>query len=302
MGTGQYHVHIDLDSDTGGGARFDLIYAKVTVDQASGVSRKVKDPATLVVSTQTVDSRVNTTVEVLELKGTEGAATKPTLPSDAGNVYYFGLAYVRVPAGFVSGATAITGPDVWEWVECAAMGMADACRPAGGNNSPSGAVETRTPWTIAGVRPAAHLPSTMTGKEELLIAIDLASTPKSHNDGDILDQSRDWRGRIFKWSAYARSTSARFPWEGTAGNLVPKANVNWGTYYGSGMGQSIDIDGVVAGDWAIFRDDGTLLTDNAGTITISVDSVGRLILNYTGTPGVKLFIWIEASAQYANRV
>jgi len=302
MGTGQLSTHIDLDSDTGGGARFDLLYAHLEVDAATSVSRKVKDPATLVVSTQNVDSRVNTTVEVLELKGTEGSDAKPALPADADPDYYIPLAYVRVAAGFVSGATAVLPSDIWEWGTCANMAEAtgaSSCRVADGNNDPAGAVETRSPWTIAGVRPPAHMPSTMVGKESLLIALDLTTGSASHNNGDVVDASRDWRYRLFKYMAYAvaAGSSPSFAWEGAATPLVPGEDGVEGTAICHGMGQSIDS----AGRYACYLEPGKMSgLAGASSVTLSVDAAGQLILGIGGAPNAKVFIWLDASAQYAN--
>ena len=302
IGTGQLHTHLDLDSDSGGGARFDLIYAKVTVDVATSVSRKVKDPATLVVSTQNVDSRVATTVEVLATKGTEGSDAKPALAADAAGVYYVGLAYVRVAAGFVSGATAVQPDDVWEWVDCADIAEAtgaSSCRVADGNNDPTGAVETRSPWTIAGVRPPAHMPSTMVGKESLLIALDLTTGSESHNSGDVVDASRDWRMRLFKYMAYAvaAGSTPSFAWEGAATPLVPGEDGVEGTAICHGMGQSIDS----AGRYACYLTPAKMSAlAVASSVTLSVDAFGRLVLGIGGAPNAKVFVWLDASAQYAN--
>ncbi len=303
VGTGQLHTHIDLASDTGGGARFDLIYAAVTVDQASGVDRKVKDPATLVVSTQSVDSRVTTSVEVLALKGTEGAATKPSLPADAGNVYYVGLAYIRVAAGFVTGVTAVQPYDVWEWVDCAAIAEstgAMSVRVADGNNDPAGAVETNTAWTTAGVRPPAHLPSTMVGGESIIIALDLTTGSASHADGDIIDASRDWRNRLFRFWATAKSATASptFAWEQSAATpMVPEAYAGTiiADVFTAGMGQSF-----TDAKFAAYVD-GTSMSELSGGIAILVNSLGQLELYLpTTAPNAKVIIWLDASAQHAN--
>lgn len=302
IGAGQLYTHLDLDSDSGGGARFDLIYAKVTVDATTSVSRKVKDPATLVVTTVSVNSRKSTTVEVLALKGTEGAATKPSLPADAAGVYYIGLAYVRVAAGFTTGVTATTPPDIWEWVDCADMAEATGactCRVADGNNDPAGAVETRTPWTIAGVKPPAHMPSTMVGSESLLIALDLTTGSLSHQNGDVIDDSRDWKMRLFKFTAFAidAGSSPSFAWEGAAAPLVPSHIGTLGTSMCYGLGQSID----AAGRTAVYITPTDMSQLALGSVvSITVNSGGQLVLGLTGAPNAKVFIWLDASAQYAN--
>lgn len=303
VGSGQLHTHIDLASDTGGGARFDLIYAVVTVDQASSVSRKVKDPATLVVTTQSVNSRVNTTVTVTALKGTEGSAAKPALPADAGNVYYIGLAYVRVAAGFVSGATAVQGFDVWEWADCANIAEstgAMSVRVADGNNDPAGAVETNTAWTTAGVRPPAHLPSTMVGGESLLIALDLTTGSASHATGDVIDASRDWRNRLFRFWIYAKSATGvpKFPWQsGAASPMVPEALAGAviGDTFTTGMGQSFKSARLAA------YADAAAMSELAAGVAVLVNALGELELYLpTGAPNAKVLIWLDASAQFAN--
>jgi len=299
----QTNTSLTLDSDSGGGGRWDLIYAAVTVDDNTATqSRKVKNPSTLVVSTQNVNARITTSVQVLALKGTEGPGAKPTLPSDAGNVYYFGLAYVKVPAGFVSGATALTADRIWEWVTCSVLSTASgACvaRPADQNSDPSGTVETRSPWNLLSNRSPAHLPSTMVGKEDLLIALDLTTGNESHNNGDVVDSSRDWSKRLFKWRAFAISggSTPYFPWEVSASTpYVPSESGVDGTSMAGGFGQSM------VGTKVACYISASMVSELGATsaITLSVDANGQLVVSIGNIPNAKIFIWLEASAQYAN--
>lgn len=305
IGAAALGTPVAIAADSGGGARFDLIYAKVTVDKnAVSVSRKVKDPSTLVVAPVSVVTQKYTEVTVGVIKGTEGSATKPALTADSGSDYYIALAYVRVPAGF-DGATALSASDIWEFVEPACLGH--STRPANQNYLPAGTVQTRSAWSLIGAppRPYAHMPSTMIGKEELLIAVDLASANPSHQDGDIVDNSRDWSRRVFRWTAYALSgtVTPHFPWEPSlAGGsyVTSQANGTDGSTTAQGQGQSFYADSspnklvmnVGSADMSALA--------AASSVKFYVDTSGVLRISITGSPNAILFVWLEASGQFGN--
>jgi hypothetical protein len=274
-------VELETNNDTT--ARIDLVYAKVTIDLVSGIHRKVKNPTTQVVATEEVQSIVRTTVEVL-------AQQNMVLPTDMANVYFIPLAYVRVHPGFGIGAHILNSSDVWECSPTAGS----ACRVA--NRGHELTTSSAEQWSITGQRPAAYLPSTMSGKEELLIAVDLASASPSHISGAMLDDSRDWSNRVYRWTAFARGIGVpRFAWEaGITPDVVPSPDIQAGRAV-TGLGHSF------GGETnSVFYADSSVLSDIATWISIDSDVDGRLFLWYDGSPGVKLFVWLEASAQFTN--
>jgi hypothetical protein len=217
-----------------------------------------------------------------------GGPIIPEVPVDVDdNVYYIPLAYVRVWPGFLDGANVLSQSDVWEC--CPAVGS--HCRPANQSNKLTSVNVER--WAINGIRPSTYLPPTMIGKEELVIAIDLESPPFSHTSGAIIDDTRDWSDRLFKWTAYAQSSGVpRFVWEqGDSPDIVPSARTQPGKV-ASGMGNSM----TYARD-AVFYADSSVLSEVATWVSIGLDNWGNLVVNYDGNPAVKLLIMLEATAR-----
>lgn len=298
---------VALDATAGGVQRIDMVYAAVTVDaNDTGVVRKVKDPVTGQITTATVTATKSTTVTLGVVKGADNVTALPSIPSDAGGTYYIPLAYVHVPASF-SGATAVAPENVWEVappVSLAESSGASSLRVANGNWDHNGTVQTRAPFVFAGRTPAA-MPSVASGSTARLIAVDLHSATKSHNSGDIVDFSVDWRCRVFKVyaSGIASGSSPDFPWRTTGANHVPShaASKAWD------MGQSFTSDTTLpsgATGAAVCVFDNTSLPAIAGgaSVALYVDAAdGNLRVDYSGTaPACKLFFWVEASAQMGN--
>lgn len=306
VGSTTLYQDIAIDPDLGGGARCDLIYAAVTVDaDAPGETRIVKDPTTLTVASQQVVTRKRTIVALGKIKGTEGDPTVvPSLPADAGGVYYLPLAMVQVPAGFDS-ATVLDREDIWELAPCAPISEGAGVlqvRPASGQFALNGAVAARQGVVLNNHRPPNHMPSTMCGGESLLVAINLDGvSPNSHNDGDVVDNSRDWTKRLFRWWVFAVAGGAApsYPWQdGASAPYVPAANGTMGGSMAVGMGQSC-----AGGNPSVAELTPTVLSAMASgsKITIYVDSAtGELKVSHSGSPAVRVFIWLEATAQFPN--
>jgi len=248
VGATTLNSDVTPDATIVGVQRIDLVYAAVSVDvNDSGVSRKIKSPTTGVISTSTVVVTKSTNIALGVVKGADNVATVPALQADGGGTYYIALAYVHVPASF-GGATVLTNADVWEASPAITMAEstgAASVRPADGSFLATGAVETNTPFAFTG-RKAGHLPSTMVGGEEILVALDLVAPNFSHVTGDVVDASRDWTKRLWTWqiAGIGSGSTPFFPWEAAAAvPLAPGSTcIAASGLLASGMGQSFVAD------------------------------------------------------------
>lgn len=325
-----------LAANATGNPRWDLIYAAVAVDANSPtVSRKVKDTATAVVSSTSVVLTKVQTLTIGVVAGTAGATPAfPTIPADAGSTYYIPLGYVRVPNGF--GASSTVSPrNINIAATCLSLSSpalgSSATRPASSISTIGGAgVIGAGTTTNNGVnswlgtdqtRPAAYLPPTMSGSETLLIALDLenaSSANWSHQNGDVVDNSRDWRNRIFKATCViGRGSSTMFPWfDSTAVGMPGSESFHSKAYdantgvivhgVGHSFGQYIPIVGFVSGgpdpeEAGLGYNVPTNAMANSTVVAINIDyATGDLKVNITGVPRCAVFIWLEASGQFHN--
>lgn len=232
---------VSLTANVSGNSRFDAIYAAVTVDSVSTpTTRKVKNPGTGVVTDESVSVYSHTAVAVSVVAGTPAATPAfPTIPADAGDVYYILLGYVRVPTGFGAGSTVlsknINDSSITLGVDTS-MGTS-RLRPANqsyvdggtgisraGTSPATSSSVTANKWTgTSSSRPVAFMPSAWQGQESRIIVVDLldaSSANWSHASGDILDSSVDWSQRIFKWIASIGGVDSHgaMPWNYTAGS------------------------------------------------------------------------------------
>lgn len=310
IGASALDQDVTFDATAGGVHRIDLVYAAVSVDvDDAGVTRKVKSPTTGQVTSATVVVTKSTTVALGVVKGADNSTTPPAIPADAAGTYYIPLAYVHIPASF-GGSTSLTPESVWEVappITLAESTGAASIRVADGNYRVDGTVQAQTPFEFSGRKPAS-MPATMVGGEELIFAMDLEAHPlDSHVNGSVIDASRDWTNRLFSWQVAADATgnTPKFPWQGIGSvpQVPDKACTSTdAAKYKSGMGQSFITDlsagkcGVIhlaAADFACM---------NGGSlIDIYIDtSTGELKIDYSGAPGVKMFVWLRATAQFGN--
>ncbi len=170
------------------------------------------------------------------------------------------------------------------------------------------------------------MPPSMVGMESRIIAIDLANASSanwSHQNGAILDDSVDWRKRVFKWMAKIGGPAAndsKFPWNSSGGQgllvgdrSVPSAggtDLSAEQTYQLGFGQSFAVDaisGTLTAAYFKATTDGANSANAGGVmaastvIAIYVDaSTGALKLGVAGVPAVCLFLWLDATAPYGN--
>jgi hypothetical protein len=302
-------------------ARWDLVYAQLQVDAPGAqVSRYRKDPSTEQVTVVQVAKSLVQSISVAVLAGQPGGP-KPQLPPDGGGTFFFPLANVRIPANFGPLST-VAPTDIEElapYVPLALTTGASILVPANHQFKEGGSVLSSAAfaWGSGGGRPGPVMPPTMSGCEGRLIAIDAqaaASANWSHQSGGVVDDSRDWRNRVFRWHAIVNpSAQAVFPWDHSA---APPARAIGATGAGAqspfqafGFGQSFAPDGQtmcvpplpMTAPVAAQVTPGNANLPAQTYIALAVDpSSGALKVFINGAPGVRCFFWLEASGQFPN--
>jgi hypothetical protein len=310
-----------LNPNTYGSTRWDLVYAAFTVDAPQNqVQRRIKDPSQSTPSVQAVYQSIGQQLTVNVVQGASGGAL-PALPSDSGTTYYFALAYIRIPSTFTTTSTVLTS-DIRDQVPASPLAKstgASTVRPASGNNDTAGTYATdanfQWPTTSAANRPSIFLPPSMVGSESIIIEMDYASSSHySHPNGSIIDATVDWRGRFFLVYAFMAVSTIPF---GNDPTVVPGSTfpMPFGNYplnlSASGqtpdfrMANSFTADAVLgAGTSLVYQASSSLFPSilSAGALGIYVDMSSGALKSYIhNTPsGVRLFVWLQASAQFPN--
>jgi hypothetical protein len=159
----------------------------------------------------------------------------------------------------------------------------------------------------------------MVGGEERIILVQLNPVPISHNDGDIVDSSVDWRFRYFMWTLAGNSvgmSSDRTKTSTLASPLAGSAFVAAGAIPPAfGAGQSfIDdsqwpanlspavtfpaIDSNGSQGVALFWE-GAAGTPRLGFMLYVDATNGNLRIKHN-SPTVSFVIWLRATAPYSN--
>ena len=319
-GPGGLSVQQILQGNGGAQPRWDLLYAQLQVDApGAAVSRYRKDPSTEQVTVVQVAKSLVQAISIGVVQGAVGGP-KPQLPPDGGGTFFFPLAVVRVPANFSALSTVAT-TDIEELAPYAPLSATTgACTlvPANHQNKEGGTVLSAAAfgWGPGGPRPGPVMPPTMSGCEARLVAIDVidhASANWSHQSGSIVDDSRDWRSRVWRWTAIVNTNvQGLYPWD--RANALParvlSATAGAAPSQAFGFGQSFVPDAQVtcnppvAGDFAIVAQvaaQNTSVIPATAYVALAVDrQTGALKVFVAGTPAVRVFFWLEASSAYPN--
>lgn len=326
-GASAFSQTIALASNASGNPRWDLIYATVSVDTASGTqTRRVKSPTTGVVTSGTQTTALVNTVTVTVLQGTPGATPAiPALPSDSGSLYNIALAAVRVPNGFGAGTT-IVNADIRDQVKISALQSPTTgvmrIRAASGNNDQAGTYDTDAlgpgVWipASAGQRPGPFLPPGLVGGEMVLVEVDLTmSAHPSHAVGSVVDDTIDWRSRFILAIGQGTSVSIAFGNDPTGGtgavSQFPFPAQNALSQAAAGAIYDIQLsstfrhaDSPIANANPVWQYSGNGSNGMANgaqvaLYVLSTDGVLRWWNN--GTPSARrLFFWIMATASFPN--
>lgn len=314
---GTLYKEYAIASNASGNPRWDLIYVTVSVDtDDTAVTRYVKTPPSLVATATSVAVTKSTKLTLNTATGTPGASpAKPAIPADSGSNYNIPICYVRVGNG--TGGTSLYSMDeIQEAPSVVSLSHRTGtaiCGPASGQYDPAlPMLATRQPWPASSNRPRAYLPPSMQGMVGKIIALDLGSAPNTAASGDILDNTIDWRHRVFKWTVQLRS-SRNLAWDNLAvGSLVVPDTLGQNASF-VGMGQSFTLNntGAVArgsliaaiGGTGSSWDFQTAILPSTGKLAIYVDQdTGELKLYLANSPGCAWVFWIEASGQYYNSI
>lgn len=348
----------------GGTARWDLVYAELSVDTAqNNVTRRVKNPTTGVLTSPSVPQYLLSPVTVGIVTGTPGATPAlPALPADGAGNYYVALAYVAIQPGFTGGVTSFVTQAIRSTTICGSDGTganpvptaarfapqhtALKVRPANGNNdgnnSGTGSIPTYNDssngfqYFAPNVRPISWCPPDWCGGDDVFVQLDLLNASAanwSHVNGGVVDNSTDWRARIFDvrvqvtpgpaTNNFATSTACIGAASGSAASIgVPYAAnaVNSfspvlgflsnslgpdAAYGGANSSTIMYIDGSSHGDGGFTSGNAYGLGAYMGLsasnkIALYVDSNGTLRVFIAGGPQVACFIWIRATAKMPN--
>lgn len=311
VGSTTLHQTASFAANASGNPRWDLVYAAVTVDATTAsVTRKVKNPTTKAITGQSLVTQIATTVALGVQAGTAAASpSPPAIPADAGGTYYIPIAYVRIPNGFGASSTVLT-TDIGT--------IAPVLAPSRGSGAKSLRVASTNSnlttaqwqaWGSSGTRPKIFIPSSLSGSETLLINLNLSNASSanwSHQSGGLIDNSRDWRGRLTKFMVSVSQSSGfdESAKELSGGYVVDDYSVATNaSIVGFGFGQTIDNGGFGLGHpvAAFAAGNKYLGMDDATNVHIRCNSsTGFLELVATGTPDVSLLFWIEFTAPFEN--
>lgn len=315
---------VTLAANVSSDPRWTLLYAALTPDTNGDVATVVKqDVSSGAVSAVSVVLNTKTTVTLDTINGTPAASpTYPTIPADAAGVYYIPLAYVLIPGSFNS-STVLDREAIYEVAPIITLHSATggvSSRPANQQWAEAGTVDTNQSGSDAAAstyRPGAYLPPTMVGREERIILIQTGLAPASHNDGDVVDNSCDWRFRYFKWTATAENGNTAadaFPSDrqATGTDIVSSAwNSQVGVTVAHGVGQSFVNDAAKGGIFSVADGAGTacvlrgtyLSKIGGGSDYVMIyvrDTDGALVVKFSGSPTAQVLIHLSATGPYSN--
>jgi hypothetical protein len=294
-----------LSPNASGQPRWDLVYAVVQPDQNdAGTVIKRKDPSTHQILATLTPKTKSTLATLGVISGVPLALpSAPALPTDTTTEFYVPIAFVRVPNGFTSGST-VAKADIATVAPCLALATATGAgsfRVANAHNKVGGAMISSAAfgaWGASGAaKPVSWIPSNAVGENTIMVAANLGSGVETIASGGIIDDSRDWRNLICRWSAMVTSPGAsfEFAYEAPGGGAFPTAAgypadlASWVAVHGFGStaaapgstGRVLKLDG----DRMTFMTNGTF-------IYIDHDSQGRLVLTYTGSPGCRFLAFL----------
>jgi hypothetical protein len=288
--------------------RWDLVYATVAVDAEVEETRYAKDPSSDNVTAASYVTKLVTTLEIGVVTGTAAPTPAfPGLPSDAGGNYNIPLAYVLVAAGAIA-LTRLDIVDAAPALPLAASTGAVTLGPATSTSRVTGALVTNAGTPVDGSnRLPAWSPPSMVGGVSRFFCLQLG-TSATFVDGDVVDDSIDWRSRFCRWMASASGSATFFASDLAAGtaSVVPEAKHGafWGQFCVSGMGQTFHSSGVgpaSPGPEAVVLAPAALSELSAGLVALYADTItGALKIFIDGAPDARIFLWLDATAQFPN--
>ena len=317
---------VSFGANSSGNPRWDAVYAVVSLGAAGPtVTRKVKDPSTAALTSQSVSTYTITSIAVATTAGTAAASPVfPAIPSDSGSNYYIILGYVRIPNGF-SGTSTVATSDICDQAPVLSMSRAlgvKTLEPA--NQSYVLSTAQQQAWGSTGTRPVIYMPPGMTGESSMLVAVDL--TVPTHTNGQVVD-SRDWRGRLCFWQCAIGNGGSALPTGGPAwGHSPPTTILPDGS--GASGGNNLTSNGTNSLTWGyqtwqcgigntMYNNGSAMTVANvpaasahlaatslaaSGYVALYADPTnsGKLTLAINGTPGGAYIFKLDFSAPFGN--
>jgi hypothetical protein len=300
---------VSFAANASGQPRWDLVYAMIEPDEwDASLVRKVKSPATKVVSGAASLIYKNTNVILGTVAGTAAAfPTTPAAPADTSTEFYIPLAYVRVPNGFGSGST-VSELDIAVIAPCLALATATGAasfRVANAHHAIGGSMHpTVDSWGANNAaKPAMWIGSNLVGEETIMVAMNLATGSETIASGGIIDDSRDWRGRICRWQALVTDVAApfAFAFEGAggggypAGTDLPNLINEWVVAHGMGSTAGAPVS---TGRVARLNGDRMNFLTNGSFVYLDHDSSGRLVVTYSGGPAARVIFFLTFTPRF----
>jgi hypothetical protein len=290
------------------GNRWDLLYVRIDVDKAdAGTLRYTKDVDDNVAS-QTLSLTQRTVATLGVVQGVEATTpARPALPADAGGSYYIALAFVLLLDGHTL-ITPIAATNIFEVAPVLQLHRAtgaNSLRVANQIYKDGGTVVANEGWTPASGRPKAYQPPSTGGCESFMFGLYEAAAPRSVtlNTVGVIDDSVDFRNRLFKVTVMYGSASAGFVWNNAGATFPGNA------YLGQSIttiAQSFKEDGGTGSGRALLAN---LNNSNTGavmaagsTLQLFVDMAdGKLKCAMGATnPVCNFYFWIEAAGEFVN--
>lgn len=302
-----------------GQARVHLVYATLYVDRnASTTVRRIKDVTSAVVTSTNVVPTLQSYITVALVSVNSGSI--PTIPADPTGGYNIPIAYLRTAAGYTSGsflaaadvvdASTVVSPFRHQvapankiWMNTGAF-LQSATPPGAG---------TFTNWsTFTDGRPRTYMPAEMNGTVTrfipILISVD-AGAVVDIADGSIVDDSIDWRNRVFKCVGQLAGTASfkDFAWHADGLPRVVNATAPVPVTL-TQLGNSLTANPDFGSRLTVFsatNANSPAFVGVGGTIELYVDaSTGALKVKRVeggALTSYTLFVWLEASHPFTNK-
>jgi hypothetical protein len=293
------------------------------------VIRRVKLPGLAsAITPTTIFQYLANTIAIQTVTGTPGATPAlPNVPGDSSGIFNIPLAMVLVPNGFGAASTVVV-EDIRDVapVLSFANNLGGAMQPASDSHDlleTSGGSMVVTPgqyatdaafqWNLVTPhRSTVFLPPSMIGKVEVFADIDvIVSAHPSHISTGIIDRSIDWRKRFFRVSVCGSLSAIKFANDATAASaavptlkqvITGAGSSSWNDFV---LSNSFIVDAqTTTTDASVYFADNTSsggVIAGGAKIGIYVNHTdGTLRFWFSGSPAVRLFAWIEASAPMPN--
>lgn len=289
--------------------RYDLVYAKLDINVPDAPEiRYVKD-ASEAITAVSVSKTISTNITVGIVLGVEGATpAAPALPVDSGSSYYLLIGYVFLPAGHTL-MTAIPPGNITE--AFVALPIAPSAGVA--NIRPATLNLTASDSPAVGLRARGYISPSVVGGETRILALAHDDGPRNLSAGaNIVDDSIDWRNRLFKVSVSVSSSvhtdGSGLPWLTGNSNWVADGYVP--IPYQT-MGQSFHANPAVSGHAGAANMAVICQLDNVSfpghafgvqSILICVSMLDGKLYAIDSTTGFSgnFILWIEATGYYPN--